>query len=77
MKHARAEHVWIRLRSGSKELEVRVEDDGVGIAGDSTSIGGLGLKIMEFRARMIDGRFLVRPRSQGGTSVICDMVSSD
>ena len=76
MKHARPNQVWIRLRSSANELELRVEDDGVGVAADSPSTGGLGLKIMEFRARMIDGRFLIRPRMQGGTTVICDLMTA-
>lgn len=77
MKHARPEHVWIRLRSSADELELRVEDNGVGVAADSPSAGGLGLKIMEFRARMIDGRLLIQPRMQGGTTVICDLVTAN
>lgn len=76
MKHARPSQVWIRLRSSASELELRVEDDGVGVAADFPSKGGLGLKIMEFRARMIDGRFLIRPRMEGGTTVICDLATS-
>jgi len=64
------------LCSSAHEIELQVEDDGVGIAVGTTSPGGLGLKIMEFRARMIDGRFLIRPRVQGGTTVICDLVAA-
>lgn len=77
MKHGRPHHVWIRLRSSAQAIELQVEDDGVGMEADATSSGGLGLKIMEFRARMIDGRFLMRPRMQGGTTVICDLVAAD
>lgn len=76
MKHARSNQVWVRLRCVANELELRVEDDGVGIAVDSPPTAGLGLKIMEFRARMIDGRFLVRQRLEGGTTVICDLVTA-
>jgi signal transduction histidine kinase len=76
MKHARPDHVWMRLRATDTELALRVEDDGVGIATGSQSAGGLGLKIMEFRARMIDGRFQIRPRIQGGTTVVCELMAT-
>lgn len=74
VKHARPRQVLILLQSTPAAISLRVEDDGIGIAASSRSTGdssGLGLRIMEFRARMIDARFHIEPRSEGGTVVSC------
>ena len=71
VKHARPHRVRIQLLSTPAAINLRVEDDGIGMAAGSGNAGGLGLRIMEFRARMIDARFHIEPRREGGTVVSC------
>ena len=71
VKHSRARNLWISLRCHGNDLELRVEDDGVGLAAASSSGPGLGLHIMDYRARGIGGSFSIVPRLGGGTAVSC------
>ncbi len=50
-------------------LQVRIEDDGVGIATRSRAVHHYGMAIMEERARTLGGRLDVRSRPTGGTRV--------
>jgi signal transduction histidine kinase len=71
VKHARPGGIWILLKFFPDEVALRVEDDGIGIKNDSSRSGGLGVKIMEFRARMIGADFQIDARRGGGTVVNC------
>ena len=50
-KHARAREIVVRMRSSGKQLELSVSDNGVGIPASSAGSTGLGLHIMNYRAR--------------------------
>jgi two-component system nitrate/nitrite sensor histidine kinase NarX len=68
--HARAKHAWISLtRSAGNLIEVRIEDDGVGIAAQGSRHGHFGLAIMQDRARSVGGRLDIEGRAGGGTRV--------
>jgi signal transduction histidine kinase len=71
IKHARSQQVRIRLCVTPAEIGIRVEDDGIGIVAGAARTGGMGLRIMEFRARMIGGQFQIQPGPDGGTVVSC------
>lgn len=71
IKHARPREVVVRLTGGPREITVSVEDDGVGFDPLSVRNGGMGLRIMRYRAKMISGRLEVRRRPGGGTVVTC------
>ena len=73
LKHARAQHVWLRIARAGGKLTVEIEDDGVGVAPfepdapDRT--GRLGLFGMVERARLLGGAMEIGPRERGGTRV--------
>jgi PAS domain S-box-containing protein len=71
VKHARASHIVVRPKAFNGTLSVTVEDDGVGIAEHSRQNGGMGLRIMQYRAGVIDGALDVHPTHSGGTAVVC------
>jgi nitrate/nitrite-specific signal transduction histidine kinase len=56
-------------RSG--ELTISIEDDGKGFDPHFVQTGGMGLRIMKYRAKMISGKLEVRRRQAGGTVVTC------
>jgi two-component system sensor kinase FixL len=71
-RHSGARHVSIRLNTQDGELQFRVDDDGCGIPQlPADRAGGLGLKIMRYRAQMLGGDLIIEPNGNGGTSVRC------
>jgi signal transduction histidine kinase len=66
-RHARAQNVSVSLDSVGNGLELKVEDDGIGLQPDSRR--GMGTANMEARAEEFDGKFDQMSRPGGGTSV--------
>jgi PAS domain S-box-containing protein len=71
VKHARASRIVVRPETYHGALSVTVEDDGVGIAEQSRQNGGMGLRIMQYRAGVIDAALDVHLTKSGGTAVVC------
>ena len=79
-KHARARHVWVRLKVQGDHLRLEVEDDGVGFDVDRVlsnyeERNSLGLLNMREQAELLDGRLVFlspSPRLQRGTLVRVD-----
>lgn len=70
VKHSGARHVHIRLSSSEQGLELEVRDDGKGIRAKPGRPGGMGLHIMDYRARTIGGSLEIRDTGNG-TIVSC------
>jgi len=71
-KHSQASSIAIRLTAQSDRLELKIEDDGIGIVdGSLQNLKGMGLHIMDFRARSIGGRLSMEPGAKGGTIISC------
>jgi PAS domain S-box-containing protein len=70
VKHSGAQHIQIRLSSSETGLELLVHDDGKGIKESPGRAGGMGLHIMDYRARSIGGSLEIVGGS-GGTTVSC------
>lgn len=72
IRHGKARSIRLQLDDADERLELRVEDDGQGItAGKAVDSDGLGLHIMDYRARTIGGTFSFGPGAGGGISVCC------
>lgn len=73
VKHGKANRVDLYLNSttSTRDIDLIVEDNGVGIASDACHSTGLGLKIMRYRSRSIGGELHVGPRPAGGTAIHC------
>lgn len=55
-RYAQAKSIVIELRSTGRRLQLSIADDGIGLsAGLAQGHPGMGLKIMEYRARMLGG----------------------
>ncbi len=74
VKHAQPEQIVIRLTRAGDRVELCVQDDGIGIADPLPPGGGMGLHIIEYRARTIGATFRVRRRPEGGTDVACSVL---
>jgi two-component system CheB/CheR fusion protein len=72
VKHSRAHTVCIRLRALTNQIELRVEDDGEGLSpAKRKEATGLGLHIMDYRARAVGGTLHIGTGRRGGTIVSC------
>lgn len=73
VKHGKATCIEINCGVAGGSLELRVADNGSGIEdSEADSSDGLGLHIMNYRARSIGGNLSVLPRGSGGTVVRCE-----
>jgi signal transduction histidine kinase len=70
-KHSGAKQIIISLRNEPSCEELAIEDDGGGIGSSPNNPDGMGLRIMEYRARMIGADFKVASSNTGGTRVSC------
>ena len=76
-KHARAERIIVSLTTRDDRVRLSVEDNGVGISRGLPNPGGMGMRIMEYRARMIGADFQIASAGPRGTLVSCEMDEVD
>jgi signal transduction histidine kinase len=76
-KHAKADHVLVRLRIESHLFTAEIQDDGVGFDVETAQrrreAGHMGLLNMEERAELVGGRCSVQSQSGAGTVVRLDI----
>jgi PAS domain S-box-containing protein len=70
-KHAKARQILINIEAKEGAWALTVKDDGVGIHLDPQKTGGMGLRIMQYRARMIGGTCEIRNHKNGGVIFTC------
>ena len=71
LKHSHATQVTLRLTHAYHVLTLVIADDGVGLPKSSTSRRGLGLGVMQHRARAINAELAILSKRDGGVSVEC------
>lgn len=69
IRHARAQHIEVRLRLLPAQVELMIDDDGVGfdVAGETQRRRGLGLFSLEERAKLLGGSFQLASEPGKGT----------
>jgi len=73
VKHGRARRVAIALQQAGGRTTLTVADDGRGIEPSGRRKSGLGLGIMQYRARMMGAALDVQRGPRGGTVVTCSI----
>lgn len=72
VKHAEADHVWVRLATDDEgALILTVQDNGRGYSGSSMNDEGLGMRTMRHRANLINSSLTVEKAPEGGTIIQC------
>jgi PAS domain S-box-containing protein len=75
LKHSRASVIEIAMtgKASLKTWELRIADNGKGFAQKATkgAVGGMGLRIMQYRAKLIGGAIEIQVPDEGGTIVVC------
>jgi signal transduction histidine kinase len=70
IRHGKATQIEIALESSDHQLRLSIVDNGSGIPLKPDG-SGLGLQIMGFRAKMMNGSLAVQRHTNGGTLVTC------
>jgi PAS domain S-box-containing protein len=70
-RHAAAEQILLRLCVAGSDVELLIIDDGKGFDPLDVVRGGMGLRIMRFRAQLIGGYVSVESRPGTGTTLRC------
>ncbi len=71
IKHGRCQNISVGLGAVEEEVILTVKDDGVGFPDEKEDRAGMGLHIMNYRAKMIGASLDIRRGAGGGTIVIC------
>lgn len=71
VKHGSSTKVAVHLASTKKHIRLRVADNGTGFAQNWDAKGGLGVRIMQFRARLIGGNLEVSDIPDKGAIITC------
>jgi len=82
LKHGLADQIRISLSQQPKQLILEICDNGVGFDPQATRPipavgGGIGLRIMEYRASMLGGFLQIDHNNGGGTTVRCTVPTTD
>jgi len=69
-RHSGGNHVVIRLCRSNGKLELAISDNGKGLSA-SPNRRGMGLQIMDYRAKRMEGTLQIQPATEGGTMILC------
>ena len=75
-RHSKCRHVLIDLTTSNGTVQMGVTDDGVGLPAELDETQGWGIRIMNYRARMIGASLYVERAADEGTTVRCVLRSA-
>ena len=73
VKHGKARNIHISLVQAHGNMTLRVKDDGVGLPKDALKNKGMGMRVMQHRARMIGATLEIEKAQPCGTMVSCKL----
>ncbi len=65
LKHSRAGHIAVFMDADGDTVRVDIADDGIGIPEDLSGTKGMGLRIMLYRAKMMDAKLEIERQRKG------------
>lgn len=71
VKHGKARNIHVRLSSQNGNVVLSVENDGLDFPAEPDRLEGMGLKIMRYRAELMNSSLMVCKGARGGTIVTC------
>jgi signal transduction histidine kinase len=73
LKHAQASRLTVRLGKKNEMLRLEVIDNGEGLSERGKKRQGVGLGVMQHRARAIGAKLAIRETRGGGVTVVCEL----
>jgi two-component system CheB/CheR fusion protein len=70
-KHSKAQNVFITLESARDRHSLSVRDDGKGFSPSGKTHTGMGIRIMQYRARVIGANLTLQSAPGSGTDLTC------
>jgi PAS domain S-box-containing protein len=70
IEHGQSSKIVMELLNNKGIISLSILDNGIGIK-DTAKVGGIGLRIMNYRARMIGASLRIESEQAGGTLVTC------
>jgi two-component system, LuxR family, sensor kinase FixL len=74
-RHGRAKRVKIELLQIRDRIKLTVEDDGLGIPPAQNLQEGLGLRLMHYRAEVIQAKLEIQRSALGGARIVCSLAA--
>jgi signal transduction histidine kinase len=71
VKHGRARNIRVQLSSQDGSVVLSVENDGLDFPAEPGRVEGMGLKIMRYRAELMNSSLDIHKGAHGGTTVTC------
>jgi signal transduction histidine kinase len=73
VRHGAADRVKIVLAAGDEQIRLQIRDDGSGFEDDDVTDAGMGVHIMNYRARIIGGTLDLNSALGEGTVITCTL----
>jgi PAS domain S-box-containing protein len=73
IKHGKASRIDIGLTKTSERIVLAVSDNGIGMPKKARKTRGMGLRVMQYRAGMIDASLIGQRQPDGGTTFVCSI----
>lgn len=71
IKHGKATEILISFKVTTSGVVLRIQDNGCGLPKNGPRNTGMGVRVIQHRARMIGGTASTKPRAGGGVVVSC------
>lgn len=71
IRHGKAKKIAITIETTDRSTTLQVRDDGSGLPTNRPQRGGMGLNIMQYRAREAGGELRIESPPTGGTLISC------
>jgi len=71
INHGKAKQIWVELATVKEKSVMKIKNDGYDFPENPHRKQGMGLAIMNYRARMINASLAIHRDVNGGTAVTC------
>jgi two-component system sensor kinase FixL len=72
VRHGQARSIRLHLHGARAKVRLTVTDDGSGMPAEAVDAAGMGLKIMQYRARILGGEVRFERSVPSGTRIVCE-----
>jgi len=73
LKHAKPSHIQIRLQASEDTLRLSICDNGRGFPRNKPAKAGMGLELIQHRARLIGGQLTIDSQPGKGVRILCSL----